>query len=598
MRSFVVSLAAAALVVVVVALPAPAATTTLFVYPDADAQASSPTSCPQSSTATVECNLSQAVALANASSASSNPYQIDLESNTAHVTFNGPLQITAAGVTIDGSAVTGAIVTAGNGPIISVAASGVLGVQGLTVTGGQAGFATGIDGAGGIANAGYLTLNGVTVSGNTGGTVFFAAGAPGGIGNSGTLVIIGSTIEGNTGGGGGAGIGIGSPGDPGGVGGILNTGLMSLSVSTVTGNQGGVGGPGSPARAGHLQVNPVGGEECVGIQQDGGDGGPGGIGGVYIADGSSVAGAPSQVHGNTGGAGGAGGPATLPGVDCGADAGSNGLTGAPADIREGSPNLHWTTAPPSSAEAGSSFSVGAVASGGGPPIGIGVGPGCTAGPGGASGNGFGQLTASTQVQVTGAPGTSCTVTASVSDNGWFAAQSIGSTGDVQIPDDDLAITASNLTVNATGPTGTTVNYTTAPTVAVTVTDEDASPPAPVCSPLPGTVFAIGTTTVNCSATDSEDTNSPVTTSFTVTVVGATGQLTALQGQVKGVGPGTSLAAKLAAVQGDLKVGAKGDACGTLTAFIAQVKSISASIGKTLANQLIAEATQIKTVLRC
>jgi hypothetical protein len=209
------------------------------------------------------------------------------------------------------------------------------------------------------------------------------------------------------------------------------------------------------------------------------------------------------------------------------------------------------------------------------------------------------MTASETIQVTGAPGGSCTVTASVTDNGWFVAQSIGSVGDVQIPDNDLTISASNLTVNATGPNGATVNYTTAPTVAVTVTDgDDASPPAPVCSPGAGTVFAIGMKTVQCSATDSDDSNSPVTTSFTVTVVGASGQLTALQKQVMGVGPGTSLVDKLTTVQSYLTAGNKAKACGTLNAFTIQVNTLKGSIGTTLAKQLVAEAKQAEAVIGC
>jgi hypothetical protein len=188
----------------------------------------------------------------------------------------------------------------------------------------------------------------------------------------------------------------------------------------------------------------------------------------------------------------------------------------------------------------------------------------------------------------------------VSDNGWFVAQSIGSTGDVQILDDDLAITSSNLTLNATGPNGVTVlSYTAAPTLAVTVTDEDASPPAPACTPGVGTVFAIGTTTtVHCTETDSDDTNSQVTTSFTVTVVGAAGQLTALYNRVVGVGPGNGLVAKIAAAQSGLARGNKSATCGPLALFVTQVQAQSANIGTALAAQLIAEAKQIEAVVGC
>jgi hypothetical protein len=183
----------------------------------------------------------------------------------------------------------------------------------------------------------------------------------------------------------------------------------------------------------------------------------------------------------------------------------------------------------------------------------------------------------------------------VTDNGWFTAQSIpkNPNGDVPIPDDDLTIaTVSNVTVNATGPNGATVNYT-----VPTVTDsDDASAPAALCLPAAG-VFAIGPPiTVQCTATDSDDTNSPQTTSFTVTVVGATGQLAALKTAVQGVGTGTSLADKITQVQAYLAAKNKAKACGTLNAFITQVKTQSKSIAT--ANQLIGSAMQIEVVVGC
>jgi hypothetical protein len=72
------------------------------------------------------------------------------------------------------------------------------------------------------------------------------------------------------------------------------------------------------------------------------------------------------------------------------------------------------------------------------------------------------------------------------------------------------------------------------------------------------------------STDPEDVNSPQTTSFTVTVVEAAGQLTALQHSVVGVGPGTSFSSKLAQVQSYLTASDKKDTCSTLMAFINEV----------------------------
>jgi len=72
----------------------------------------------------------------------------------------------------------------------------------------------------------------------------------------------------------------------------------------------------------------------------------------------------------------------------------------------------------------------------------------------------------------------------------------------------------NITTNATGPQGAVVTYT-----APTATDESGDNPGPSvsCTPASGSTFAVGTTTVTCTATDSDDANSPVSQSFTVTV---------------------------------------------------------------------------------
>ena len=85
-------------------------------------------------------------------------------------------------------------------------------------------------------------------------------------------------------------------------------------------------------------------------------------------------------------------------------------------------------------------------------------------------------------------------------------------------DTDLAITnpfppPAAITTTATGPTGATVTYPP-PTVS---DPDDTTAPAPACSPVSGAAFPIGTTTVTCSASDSDDTPSTVSASFTVTV---------------------------------------------------------------------------------
>src|SRR5258706_6518292 len=67
----------------------------------------------------------------------------------------------------------------------------------------------------------------------------------------------------------------------------------------------------------------------------------------------------------------------------------------------------------------------------------------------------------------------------------------------------------NITVAALDPSGVTVNFTSS------ANDKVDGPVAVTCSPVSGSVFIVGTTTVNCSATDSH--SNTVSGSFTVTV---------------------------------------------------------------------------------
>jgi hypothetical protein len=153
--------------------------------------------------------------------------------------------------------------------------------------------------------------------------------------------------------------------------------------------------------------------------------------------------------------------------------------------------------------------------------------------------------------------------------------------------------SSNITVNGTSPAGATVNYT-----APTATDTGGSGVASVsCSPLSGTLFAIGTTTVNCTATDVAGNTTSM--SFTVHVNSAAEQLTSLGSAVTGVGPGTSLAAKVNQIQAYVAANDQSDACGTLGAFMHEV---NAQTGKKItadqAASLITQAQSIEATLGC
>ena len=164
---------------------------------------------------------------------------------------------------------------------------------------------------------------------------------------------------------------------------------------------------------------------------------------------------------------------------------------------------------------------------------------------------------------------------------------------VTVLDTDLAITApANQTVNATSPSGATVNYS----VPTADPDEGTAPQA-TCSVPSGSVFPVGTTTVKCSVTDSEDTPSTVSTSFTVTVLGAKSQLKQLGSSLTGVGPGTSLLNKINTALSDLNSGNPNGAKAVLQGFINEVRAQSGKkISKALADTLIADAQRIINVI--
>ena len=159
----------------------------------------------------------------------------------------------------------------------------------------------------------------------------------------------------------------------------------------------------------------------------------------------------------------------------------------------------------------------------------------------------------------------------------------------------LLSTLPNVTVNATSPAGAVVTY---PLPAVT----DNCPGVSVaCTPPSGSTFAIGTSTVTCTATDAAGNSASKT--FQVTIVDAAGQTTNLSALVSSLGLDhgieNSLLAKLSNALAAISAGNLGSACGLLDAFINEVQ---AQTGKKItaaqAAQLIAAATQIKAVLGC
>ncbi len=107
--------------------------------------------------------------------------------------------------------------------------------------------------------------------------------------------------------------------------------------------------------------------------------------------------------------------------------------------------------------------------------------------------------------------TTVTCTATDADDG---NSPVSATFMVTVNDNDLSLTGvpANVHTTATALSGAPVIYT--PPTAV---DEESGATV-VCSPASGSFFPFGTTTVTCIATDADDGNSPVSATFTVTVV--------------------------------------------------------------------------------
>ena len=277
----------------------------------------------------------------------------------------GDLDVTRT-VTIQGAAGGTTIDAAHLDRVLDVMFGAQVSLQNLTLTGGlsQASGGAGSDGedGGGIRNAGTLTLDHVTVSGNatspgatgasgTAGGLGGHGGRGGGIASTGPLTIADSVVSGNTTGVGGAGgLGVGAAGTSGshaGVegdggsaksggdgGGIYSAGASTVTDSTISGNHTGAGGQGGSGHGGVgflLNTGQPGGNGGAG---QGGPGGFGGSGGGIAVEGGTLTLSGSLVWGNVAGNGGAGGAGVggsggngeIAGV--GSGAGGNGGRGA------------------------------------------------------------------------------------------------------------------------------------------------------------------------------------------------------------------------------------------------------------------------------
>jgi hypothetical protein len=239
-------------------------------------------------------------------------------------------------VTIEGSgASTTTIDAAGIDRVLDVRPGATVTIRSVTLTGGRAPdgaagpgtssggtYLLGDDGqrgeaGGGVANAGKLTLDRVTVTGNSAGNGGAGATANAGLGSG----------EGAFGGAGGA----GGPG-----GGVSSTGTLVIRDSLISGNASGAAGAGGAASAGSGADGGGNGGEATG-----GHGGAGGLGGDVYATGSAsiidstisagLAGSGGPGGHGAGGAGGAGttghpdgGSGTGGGSGIGGDGGAGG----------------------------------------------------------------------------------------------------------------------------------------------------------------------------------------------------------------------------------------------------------------------------------
>jgi len=166
----------------------------------------------------------------------------------------------------------------------------------------------------------------------------------------------------------------------------------------------------------------------------------------------------------------------------------------------------------------------------------------------------------------------CTAT-SADDNPSSVSQSFT----VTVNDTDLGIAGvpANMTVDVNSPLGAVVTW-----AMPTAIDEAGDVPAPTvsCTPMSGSTFPLGTTTVTCTATSADDNPSTVSKSFTVTVVATPAGISNVVDQllaagcIDNAGIANALKAKLAAAQNAIAAGNDQEAINILRAFIHEVQA--------------------------
>ena len=148
-----------------------------------------------------------------------------------------------------------------------------------------------------------------------------------------------------------------------------------------------------------------------------------------------------------------------------------------------------------------------------------------------------------------------------------------------------------IVANALTPLGAQVSF------QATATDNSDPSPVVSCAPPSGSIFAIGTTTVSCTAIDLS--GNTATATFTVQIKGAAEQLTDLKEAVSAIGPGASLKNKVTSAQAAIANADAPTACSILQAFINQVSAQAGrSLSRDTAARLMNDAQRITEVLAC
>jgi hypothetical protein len=150
--------------------------------------------------------------------------------------------------------------------------------------------------------------------------------------------------------------------------------------------------------------------------------------------------------------------------------------------------------------------------------------------------------------------------------------------------------------SATSPAGAVVTF------AATATDNIDGPIPVTCTPPSGSVFAIGTRTVTCHATDAH--GNTRTATITVVVLGAREQIVVLGANVLGAGLPSSLrntlTGQLTNAFNRLPANPT-SACSSMNSFISAVTAATTPLGPISATRSaswIADANRIKAVIPC